>query len=306
MPPSHTTRSFRWRDLEQWATLFNSINGIGDTEKAWDVELAEQFLSQPSCKPEENCFLAEIAGSPVGFAMVSPELPIGRTVASGGVMEQHCNRGVGRTLLDTAVKRATGLGASVLDIQVSADSPAGRHLLESADFRLVRTYCDMRWEGDEVPSAEPPAGFGVRSFVVSQDEEALTRLQNAAFGDSWGFCPNTVEEIEAKLKFKTSDPEGVIFVTHGERPAGYNWTFRAEGPSGSTGWVAMTGVHPDYRRQGIGRTALLAGMRYLSERGVRTIDLEVDGQNSAAIELYGSTGFRRVRETVWYQRALGT
>lgn len=306
MSSGHTIRRFRWPDLEQWTALFNSINGIGDTEKSWDVELSQQFLSQPTCKPEENCFIAEVSGSPVGFYMVSPELLIGRTVASGGVVEQHRNRGIGRGLLDAAVERATALGASVLHVQVSADSPAGRHLLESAGFRVVRTYYDMRWEGEEVPDAEPPTGFGVRSFVVGQDEEALTNLQNAVFGDSWGFCPNTVEEIEARLNFKTCDPEGMILVTDGERPAGYNWTFRAEGPSGSTGWIAMTGVHPDYRRQGIGRTALMAGMRYLRKVGVRTIDLEVDSQNSAAMELYSLTGFRRVRQTVWYERALGS
>ena len=303
MSSSPTVRRFRWEDLNRWTGLFNDINSITHTEKAWDLELAQQFLSQPGCKPEENCFVAELDGSPVGFALIAPELQIGRAVASGGVTERHRNQGIGRSLLEAAIKHVEALGASVLHVQVSSDSAAGRHLLESCGFQVVRTYYDMRWDGDQVPPPEPPPGFGIRSFVQGQDEGALTRLQNAAFGDSWGFCPNTVDEVEARLKFKTCDPAGVLFVADGQRLAGYNWTFNATGPDGSAGWIAMTGVHPDYRRQGIGRAAVLAGMRYLSGVGVRTIELEVDRENVPAVELYEWAGFRQVRQTLWYERA---
>ena len=304
MSSSPTIRRFLWRDLGQWTTLFNEINSIANTEKAWDPELARQFLSQPACKPEQNCFIAELDGSSVGFALVAPELPIGRTVASGGVTQSHRNQGIGRILLDSAIKHAEALRASILHVQVASDSPAGQHLLESRGFRSVRTYYDMQWKGDGVPRPELPSGFGIRSLVEGKDEEALTLLQNAAFGDSWGFCPNTVEEIEARLKFKTCDPAGVILVTHGDRLGGYNWTFSTTAPNSSIGWIAMTGVHPDYRGQGIGRAAVLAGMRYLSGRGVRTIDLEVDERNAPAIELYHSTGFHKVQQTLWYEKTL--
>ena len=304
MSSTTTIRKFRWQDLPRFTELFNEINGITSTEKAYDVGLMGQVLSQPACNPEENCLLVESDGSPVGFALIAPELPIGRTVASGGVTEPHRNRGIGRSLIETAVEHAAALGASVLHVQVPSDGQADRHLLESSGFRSVRTYSTMRWEGTGVPPPELPPGFGLRPFRMGRDEEALTRLQNAAFGESWGFCPNTVEEIEARINFKICEPEGVVFVTHGEGLAGYNWTFRTMEPTTSTGWIGMTGVHPDYRGYGLGRPVVLAGMEYLAAKGARTVDLEVDEQNAPAVEIYLSIGFRKVQRTLWYEKAL--
>ena len=179
--------------------LYNEIGCIANTERARDVELMRQILSQPACKPEDNCFLAEAGGLPVGFTMVTPELAIGRTVASGGVVRSHRNRGTGRALLDAAIVRAKSLRASVLHVQVPSADEIGRHLLSTAGFWVVRTYSTLGWEGREVPTTELPRGFGIRGFRPGRDEGALTELQNAAFAGSWGFCPNTVEEIVARL-----------------------------------------------------------------------------------------------------------
>ena len=299
-----TIRRFQWSDLTELTDLFNEVSGISGTDRAFDSELMGQFLAQPACVPEENCFIAESGGSAVGLVMIAPELPIGRAVASGGVVEPHRNRGIGRALLGTASQRAESLGVSVLHVQAASDGPAAQHLLQTSGFRLVRAYLLMRWQGEEVARPELPPGFGLRTFMDGQDEGTLTRIQNAAFAGTWGFCPNTVEEIEARLRFKTSDPDGVLFVTHGDSVAGYNWTFRAARPTGSTGWISMTGVHPDYRGHGLGKAVVLAGMEALTAQGVRTIELEVDEQNTAAEDIYLSVGFRKIRQGLWYEMEL--
>ena len=76
-------------------------------------------------------------------------------------------------------------------------------------------------------------------------------------------------------------------------------------PKGSTGWIGMTGVHPEYRGRGLGRAVLLAGITYLTENSVRTVELEVDDLNRSAKELYSSAGFREVGNSLWYERSLG-
>jgi mycothiol synthase len=299
-----TIRRFRWSDLAEWTDLFNEVSGMSGTDRAFDSELMGQFLSQPACEPEENCFVAESGGSAVGLVTVAPELPIGRAVASGGVAERYRNRGIGRALLGTASQRAGSLGVSVLHVQAASDGPATQHILQSNGFRLARTYSSMRWQGEHVARPELPPGFGLRTFMAGRDDENLTRIQNAAFAGTWGFCPNTVEEIRARLKFKTCEPDGVIFVTRGDAVAGYNWTFRAAGPAGSTGWISMTGVHPDYRGHRLGKAVVLAGMEALTAKGVRTIELEVDEQNTVAEDIYLSVGFRRIRRGLWYEMKL--
>jgi ribosomal protein S18 acetylase RimI-like enzyme len=68
------------------------------------------------------------------------------------------------------------------------------------------------------------------------------------------------------------------------------------GVRGQRAWIGGMGVIPEYRHQGIGRQM----MRWLLDQaralGVKRIQLEVITQNAPAIALYGSLGFRHVRE----------
>ena len=304
MGSSVQIRRFMWQDLPGLTFLFNEVNGISNTEKANDVEFMQQFLSQPSCKPEEHCFLAKCGDDLVGFALVAPEPAIGRAVASGGVASSHRGNGIGRRLARTAIEHASKMDASVLHVQISSQAVVARHMLESMGFCLAKNYWQMRWEGGEFPPVDLPRGFFLRAFRLGQDEEVLTQLQNSAFGQHWGFCPNTVDEISARVRFKRCDPEGIIFVVDGSRPAGYNWTMRECNEAGSVGWVSMTGVHPDYRGRGLGTAVVVTGMEYLKAKGVDGIELEVDSENVPARELYLKLGFRKVHETVWLEKRL--
>ena len=53
-------------------------------------------------------------------------------------------------------------------------------------------------------------------------------------------------------------------------------------------------VHPDYRRQGIGRDLVLALAEALQKKGIRGLMLEVRQSNAPAIALYEQLGFQQV------------
>ena len=297
-------RRFRWSDLEKFTHLYNRVNGIANSERSWDLEFMGQFLSQPSCRPEEDCYVAEFDDSLLGFVLVAPELPIGRAVASGGVLASFRGRGVGRGLLRTAIERATCLRASRLHVQAAADEERAERLLSSEEFMKVRRYWRMKWDGDDVPAVELPEGIRLRTFRPGQDEQALTELQNAAFGQHWGFCPNTVEQIGARARLKRCDPQGIVLAAEGDRMCAYNWTMRESNEFGSIGWISMTGVHPHYRGKRMGAAVVVNGMKYLVDRGANCIELEVDAENATARKLYLSLGFLKVEETLWYEKRL--
>lgn len=298
-------RQFRWDDAEQVTGLFNTINGIVGTEKEFSHELMSQTLAHPSCRPEVNCFVAESPeGQLVGYALVSPEIPIGRAVGSGGVLEEHQSSGVGRSLLGRISEHVENLGVAVFHIQASLDSQHARNLLASEGFVHVKDYWQMRWENGTLPAISLPDGYGLRTFELDQDEAELTSIQNAAFGEHWGFNPNTVEEIAARVRMNSTAPDGIIFISNGESLAGFNWTLRNETENGSVGFVAMTGVHPNYRGKGLGTAVVVTGMEYLREQGVDGIELEVDSTNTPAVELYRKLGFKPVHHTVWYEKQI--
>lgn len=305
MTASANIRKFRWDDAEQLTGLFNVINGIVGTEKEFSRQLMCQTLRHPSCRPEVNCFVAELPeGCLVGYALVSPEISIGRAVASGGVLPGHRNSGIGRSLIRRVGGYVENLGVSVFHIQTSLDSQYARHLLESEGFAHVKDYWQMRWKDGALPLIKLPDGFGLRAFQLGRDEGELTSIQNAAFGEHWGFRPNTVEEIGARVRMDSTDPAGIILISSGENLAGYNWTLFNENDHGSVGFVAMTGVHPDYRGNGLGTAVVVSGMEYLRAKGADAIELEVDSANTPAVELYRKLGFKPVHYTVWYEKQL--
>ena len=306
MTTSAHIRNYNWNDLEPLTLLFNTINGLSGTEKAYDSELLAERLSQPPCRPEEDCFLAESQESLVGFALLCAEPRINRAIVMGGVLESHRNQGIGLRLLKTMEDRARKQHASVLQMQLPTDDTDARRALESDGFEVVSKYWQMRWEDDEVPSLNLPDGHSLRSFSIGEDELTLTELQNAAFGENWGFCPNTVEEISARVRSKLCDPKGIIFLVDGDQPVAYNWTLRASNSKASIGWISMTGAHPDHRGKGLGTAAVVAGMDYLKAKGVDGIELEVDADNAPAREMYLKLGFEKVASTVWYEKRLNS
>ena len=300
-----SVRSFSWDDLASWTVLYNAAFGIAGGEGEFDEPEMRRHLSLPGLDPERDCFIVGESGADVGLAVLWPELPIRRAVLEMGVSGARSFKAVHQALLEAAIQRASALPVDVLHAQAASEDDTGRRTLNDAGFLPVRRYATMRRSGDALPNEDLPDGFGLRSFRVGYDVQRLTDIQNAAFGDSWGFSPNTVEQIEARIASKSTTPEGILFITHGDDVAAYNWTVRPAGPGGRLGRIAMTGVHPAYRGMGLSRPTVLAGMRWLTSRGVEVIELEMDSANLSAARVYESLGFERVADTVWFELGVG-
>ena len=297
-------RGFRWEDLEPVTDLFNRVGGVRGTEKETDSETVGQNLSVPGVSPETNLRLAARGADIIGYHLLSPEPLIGRAVVAGGALPEFRESGLLRRLLRDSIGGARSSGARLLHIQTALDASDDRHLLESEGFEKIKDFWQMRWEGAELPALRLRPGFRLKSFETDKDEATLTELQNTAFGENWGFCPNTVEQIAARVRVKTSPPEGIIFIMDGDRAAGYNWTQRIRNAHGHIGFVAMTGVHPSYRGNGLGTAIVVSGMEHLVSMGVNAVELEVDAENTPARELYLKLGYRMVHHSVWYELKL--
>ena len=157
--------------------------------------------------------------------------------------------------------RAGQLGATAAHICLEAGSPRSQALLQEG-FHLERVYLDMVWQGGELLPVETKPGFYIREFQ-SGHAVALTEVQNAAFSGSWGFCPNTVEQIEYRCGLRNTSHPGILFLRHEDRVAGYCWTVTEPSEGKTRGIIGMIGVAPEYRGQGVSKPVLLAGIRSL-------------------------------------------
>lgn len=99
--------------------------------------------------------------------------------------------------------------------------------------------------------------------------------------------------------------KGAVFLilTDGEKLAGYFFG-RAEAESGEA-YVDLVGVDAAYRRSGLGRRLMLAGLSRLREMpNLRQVNLTVDGANDPARQLYYALGFLREREMVAFRKRI--
>ena len=296
-----TVRTFTWADLPALFELVSLVRA-GGAEGPGSTELLREELAQPGLAPQENCFLYENDRELQAYYIVHPELPIGRAVLEMGLRPGHTGGGIEREVVRSAMVRAKGMGAGALHVCLPP-TESRRALLEEEGFSKVRDYWTMRWRQKELSSTELPEGFSVESSRPV-DVQRLTEVQNASFSGSWGFCPNTVEEVTHRAGMSICSPEGILFLAHGKDTAGYCWTC-VRGDSGSLiGVIWMIGIAPAYRGRGLSKPILLAGMDYLNSRGVKTIRLDVDGDNSPAIGLYTSVGFVKVGEDHWFEAPL--
>ena len=296
-------RNFRWTDIPALVELETRLRQAhGDTSSATE-EFLREYLSQPNLHVEENCLLYDVNGRPVGCALVYPEPAISRSVLDLKIHPDYAGQNVERALIQAALRRAVELDAKVLHFQTPQD-PFLEKLLTAEGFTPVRLYWTMRWATKNLPSVITPDGFFLRSYDGLEDAETLTRIQNSAFGGTWGFSPNTVEEISYRANMSITSPQGITFLCNGETIAGYCWTLVLERHGGTVGIISMIGIDPAYRQQGLGRPLLQAGLKYLTSQGVSYVELEVDSQNGPAVGLYQGMGFETVMDCQWFGASL--
>ncbi len=266
------------------------------------------LLSRPDYQVSENLFLAEADGVIVGYVNVLPERGIGRVVLDYGVSPSYKLEAVLRELLKHALKRARELGASFAHVSIPSTEAAQAEVLSNLGFKAVRRFHEMRLDISEVnlEAADQP-DWAHRCFKAGE-EEILVHIQNRCFAGTWGYNPNTVDDIAWQLKVKSNCPEDVILAVDEGEVIGYCWTEAECGQDLSTGKkkgrIYMLGVDTDYRNRGLGKKLLWAGLLHLKNKGRELIDITVDSQNVAAITLYQTIGFQICEETIWYEKVV--
>ena len=285
--------------LPDLVDFVESQNDWSPQSRSLGRQTFQEALSQPWLDPEHNCWLLEDGGRIKGFCLVHREQLIGRAVLQMVIDPSFHDASKEKTMLSRALKCCAGWKARVAHVCLPAGSDRGM-LLEGLGFSQVRAYSLMLCRKESLHFGDIAPGFTVAPFVQG-DEALLTQVQNDAFNGSWGFCSNTVDQIEYRTKMANTAHEGILFLRQGEKTAGYCWTCIVPTSTGVRGIIGMIGVVPEFRGQGISSSILASGMKYLKSIGVEDIGLEVDSNNTPAIRLYTSVGFTHVGDIHWFE-----
>jgi ribosomal protein S18 acetylase RimI-like enzyme len=147
-----------------------------------------------------------------------------------------------------------------------------------------------------VPRPMLPPGFSIRNIASAAE---YVEIHRAAF-DSTTMSMRWREWVE---KWPSYRPEfNIVAVAPGGKVAAFcsGWIGRESRdklhqkyPWGFTGQIEPMGVHPDYRKQGLGRVVLEEVFRRMRAYGIKVVIVETDNFREAAQGLYRAVGFEQ-------------
>lgn len=125
-----------------------------------------------------------------------------------------------------------------------------------------------------------------------EDVHECWRLDQRCFSDGEAYDRETIRYLlshnqSVSYKMVTPENEMIAFVVGMVEPD-------------STGHVVALGVGPEHRRAGHGRRLMDAVERGFSDRGIRTVRLEVRTSNEPAQQLYLQLGYKIIRRMSRY------
>jgi mycothiol synthase len=188
---------------------------------------------------------------------------------------------------------------------------ARRMLLEKQGFATERCFLTMACTLDQpLPSLKLPDGFTLRSLRGKQDIRAWVELFNESFIDHWNHQDVTAMSVRHWLKNPHYKPElNLVAVapdnTFSAFCVGYINQEENARNRRNEGWIKLLGTRRGFRKLGLGRATLLAGMRQLKAIGVERVNLGVDAQSMTnATRLYESLGFQSINTWLSYVKAI--
>ncbi len=148
------------------------------------------------------------------------------------------------------------------------------------------------------------SGIDTRAFDET-DMDAFVAVNNRAFDwhpEQGGLTADTVRQTMAEPWF---DADGFRLLHNDDnRLIGFCWTKIHRDTDPALGEIYAIAVDPDYHGRGLGKPMTLAGLEWLSARGLRVGMLYVESDNDAANATYAAIGFSRHHTDRAYRLAI--
>jgi mycothiol synthase len=196
-------------------------------------------------------------------------------------------------LVNGAVELIASAGGERVRLFVPSRASWMQRAARAVGFEPVRTVAHMLMPASApTPEGTLAKGLTLRAMREGEDQSVLEAL-NRNWTGTWNFVEIPFEMLQEDLEV---DREGMLLAVNGsDRIVGtchavYEPT--EQNPDGNPrAWISNVTVDPDYRKRGIARALLAAGIARLRELGASSITLGVDTYDPAPFHLYKSVGF---------------
>lgn len=281
-------------DLADYGACDMEVHEVADDLRRVALETDAWLVDGP-----EGLDGSGASDGPVAFADLSPRGGGAGWELYLAVLPAWRRRGVGTALVRDLESRVRArldeapAGARVtIHGWIKGDSEPERRWAASLGYTVQRQFLRMRIDMTEPPPPPPwPSGIRPRTFVVGRDERATFEAMEEAFADHWGHMPAVFEDWVRRTESDAFDPGLWLLAVEGDEIVGTS--LGSGGPQG--GWIGGLGTRRAWRGRGVARAILLEQFRLFWERGMRTVQLGVDGASlTGATRLYEKAGMRVV------------
>jgi mycothiol synthase len=268
--------------------------------------VVKNALGRSNYSLDKDLFIAELNRRIVGVADVATELRIARSIIEWFVHPAVQRKKIGRELVKYAIDRGRQQGAKVAHICSPEEDKFARNFAGELGFSQARCFLSMEavLTGSHEKISEP---VPVEHFHAG-DAALLTTVQNRIFTGSWGFCPNSPDDIRYYFRLTQSKWQDILLIRENAKIIGYCWlhpVIREGRPLEKRKWrLHMFGIDPEFQGKGWGKILFHACREHLRKREASSLELTVDNENTPAIQLYKSMGFRVKSREFWYEKIL--
>jgi len=167
-------------------------------------------------------------------------------------------------------------------------------VLHESLFQSLYEYVEM--DLPELPEVWPPNEEfvpGIELCSTGPDSKAIDALVQAVFGEDAPRQSIIEDNVRRSTNVRVLEEQRT-----GKVVAFFGYLLGPE----RTGEVPVMGVHPEFRRRGLGEAILRWTLAWFREQGMRRAKLIVRADNAAAIALYRKLGFAPGRRGLVYRR----
>ncbi|MEI6648962.1 MAG: mycothiol synthase [Actinomycetes bacterium] len=218
------------------------------------------------------------------------------------------NHGYGGAILS----KAQEVCGARMRLWAHGDSENSKSLATRSGFERIRTVIQMKRSLVEaLPIQESVAN--IRTFLPTLDNQEWVTLNNNIFAKHPDQSGWTLKDLGSRTSESWFDPGGFFIAVDNETMIGFCWTKIHGGHSHThsgdgkhhdhdpIGEIYIMGVSSSHAGKGLGKSLVIAGLRYMRQNGILNAMLYVDSDNSAALHLYKSLGFVESGRDVLYR-----
>jgi mycothiol synthase len=137
------------------------------------------------------------------------------------------------------------------------------------------------------------AGFEISTFLPELEKNEWLELNNIIFTGHPDQGNWSLPDLENRMKERWFAADGFFIAKCEQKIVGFCWMkiHHALVNQDPVGEIYVIGIAPDFKKKGLGRVLASTGLKYLSDKKLKSAMLYVDADNQAALAMYQSLGF---------------